>query len=419
VRKFFYALSLTGFALSAGPATMAASSGDAAFQARVDAIQKSVITLDSHDDIPFDWATKDVDPGVDGDQQDDLVKMRKGGLDVATFIVYVAQTKRTPENYAKAKTDALTKFDAIHRMAETMYPDRVQIAYSADQVRKIHASGKLVALIGIENGYVIGKDLSLIADYYKRGARYMTLTHFGNNDIGDSSIPREDLGDKGPEWHGLSPFGRQVIAEMNRVGMLVDVSHTSKDTTMQAIALSKAPVIASHSDVRALFDHPRSLDDEEMKALAAQGGVMQVVAYDSYLKAVPAEKQQAIKELMTALGIKSPEEVGKLDPKRKEQYKVQMKAFDERWPRADVKLFVDNIDYAVKLMGIDHVGIASDFGGGGGIDGWDNAGETRNVTEELVRRGYTEDQIAKIWGGNFLRVMAEAHAVAEKLSAQH
>ncbi len=416
VHGLAFALLLAASALMTVPALAA---DDAAFEAKVDKIQKDVITLDSHDDIPFDWATKDVDPGVDGDQQDDLVKMRKGGLDVATFIVYVAQTKRTPENYAKAKSDALTKFDAIHRMAETMYPDRVQIAYSADQVRKIHDAGKLVALIGIENGYVIGKDLSLIADYYKRGARYMTLTHFGNNDIGDSSIPRPDLGDKGPEWGGLSPFGKQVVAEMNRVGMLVDVSHTAKTTTMQAIALSKAPVIASHSAVRALFDHPRNLDDEEMKALAAQGGVMQVVAYDSYLKAVPREKSQAIKELLNALGIKSPEQVPKLDAKRKAQYKAQMTAFDERWPPANVKRFVDNIDYAVKLMGIDHVGIASDFGGGGGIAGWNSAAETRNVTAELVRRGYTEKQIAKIWSGNFLRVLAQAHAVAEKLSAQH
>ena len=409
-------LALMALALTARPAM---SADDAAFEAKVDKIQKDVITLDSHDDIPFDWATKDDDPGVDGDQQDDLAKMRKGGLDVATFIVYVAQTKRTPENYAKAKSDALIKFDAIHRMAETMYPDRVQIAYSADQVRKIHAAGKLVALIGIENGYVIGKDLSLIADYYKRGARYMTLTHFGNNDIGDSSIPRPDLGDKGPEWGGLSPFGKEVIAEMNRVGILVDVSHTAKTTTMQAIALSKAPVIASHSAVSALYDHPRNLDDEEMKALAAQGGVMQVVAYDSYLKAVPKEKQQAIKELLNALGIQSPEQVSKLDAKRKAQYNAQMKAFNERWPPANVKMFVDNIDYAVKLMGIDHVGIASDFGGGGGVEGWDNAAETRNVTAELVRRGYTEKQIAKIWSGNFLRVLAEAQAVAKKLSTQH
>jgi membrane dipeptidase len=416
VRGLGVGLALMALALTARPAM---SADDAAFEAKVDKIQKDVITLDSHDDIPFDWATKDDDPGVDGDQQDDLAKMRKGGLDVATFIVYVAQTKRTPENYAKAKADALTKFDAIHRMAETMYPDRVQIAYSADQVRKIHAGGKLVALIGIENGYVIGKDLSLIADYYKRGARYMTLTHFGNNDIGDSSIPRPDLGDKGPEWGGLSPFGKEVIAEMNRVGILVDVSHTAKTTTMQAIALSKAPVVASHSAVRALYDHPRNLDDEEMKALAAQGGVMQVVAYDSYLKAVPKEKQQAIKELLNALGIQSPEEIHALDPKRKAQYNAQMKAFNERWPPANVKMFVDNIDYAVKLMGIDHVGIASDFGGGGGVEGWDNAAETRNVTAELVRRGYTEKQIAKIWSGNFLRVLAEAQAVAKKLSTQH
>ena len=410
-------ISLAIFAL--GATTLTARAADsAAFEAKVDKIQKDVITLDSHDDIPFDWATPADDPGKLGEDQVDLVKMKKGGLDVATFIVYVAQGPRTPEGYAKAKKDALTKFNAIHRMAKE-YPDRIQIAYSADQVRRIHKSGKLVALIGIENGYVIGKDLSLIADYYKRGARYMTLTHFGNNDIGDSSIPLPKLGDKGPEWGGLSPFGHQVVDELNRVGILVDVSHTAKTTTMQAIAQSRAPVIASHSAVKALCDHPRNLDDEEMRALAKQGGVMQVVAYDSYLKPVPKAKTQAIKELMAALGIKSPEDVRKLDPKRKAQYEVQMTAFNERWPRATVKDFADHIDYAVKVMGIDHVGIASDFGGGGGIEGFDNASQARNVTAELVRRGYTEKQIGKIWSGNFLRVMAQARAEARTLSAQH
>ncbi len=235
MRIFGYGVVLGSLLLGAASVS-ALAADDAAFEAKVDRIQKDVITLDSHDDIPFDWATDADDPGKRGEDQVDLVKMKEGGLDVATFIVYVAQGPRTPEGYAKAKEDALTKFNAIHRMADTMYPDRIQIAYSADDVRRIHKEGKLVALIGIENGYVIGKDLSLIEDYYKRGARYMTLTHFGNNDIGDSSIPRPDLGDKGPEWGGLSPFGKQVVAELNRAGILVDVSHTAKTTTMQAIA---------------------------------------------------------------------------------------------------------------------------------------------------------------------------------------
>ena len=418
MRKIGYGIALAAIAFGASTMT-ARAADDTAFEAKVDKIQKDVITLDSHDDIPFDWATQADDPGKRGQDQVDLVKMKEGGLDVATFIVYVAQGPRTPEGYAKAKADALTKFNAIHRMADTMYPDRIQIAYSADQVRKIHKTGKLVALIGIENGYVIGKDLSLIDDYYKRGARYMTLTHFGNNDIGDSSILKPELGDKGPEWGGLSPFGKQVVAELNRVGILVDVSHTAKTTTMQAIAESKAPVIASHSAVDALNHHPRNLDDEEMRALAKQGGVMQVVAYDSYLHPVPKEKGQAIKELMAALGLKSPEDLRSLDPGRRKQYDIQMKAFDERWPRATVKDFVDHIDYAVKIMGIDHVGISTDFGGGGGIAGFNDASETRNVTAELVRRGYTEKQIGKIWSGNFLRVLAQAQAVADKLQAQH
>jgi len=158
-------------------------------------IHERILTIDTHDDIPANFATAEVDPGVRGERQVDLPKMREGGLDAAFFVVYVGQTERTPENYAQAKADAMTKFDAIHRMAEEMYPEQIAIAYSADDLERIHAEGKLVAVICIENGYVIGKDLSLLGQYHELGARYMTLTHGGHNDIGDSGTPRENLGD--------------------------------------------------------------------------------------------------------------------------------------------------------------------------------------------------------------------------------
>jgi membrane dipeptidase len=246
--------------------------------ARATEIQERVINIDTHDDIPPNFGTAEVDPGVRGDRQVDLPKMREGGLDVAFFVVYVGQTERTPENYAQAKADALAKFEGIHRVTEEMHPDEIELAYTADDVERIHASGKLVAAIGIENGYVIGEDLSLLERYHGLGGRYMTLTHGGHNDIGDSATPREELGDAEEEHGGLSAFGEQVVAEMNRLGIMVDISHTAKTTMLDAARLSQAPIIASHSSCRALADHPRNLDDEQLVALKENGGVAQMVA---------------------------------------------------------------------------------------------------------------------------------------------
>ena len=374
-------------------------------------IHERVLTIDTHDDIPSNFATEEVDPGVRGDRKVDLPKMTEGKLDAAFFIVYVGQTERTPENYQKAKADAMTKFDAIHRMTEEMYPDKIELAYSADDVERIHKSGKLVACIGIENGYVIGKDLALLEKYHGLGARYITLVHGGHNDIGDSSTPRERLGDDEAEHGGLSEFGRQVVSEMNRLGIMVDISHVSKQTMLQAAALSKAPVIASHSSVRALCDHARNMDDEQMLALKENGGVMQTCALRGFVKRPPEETQQALDALLQDMGAESRREVFRMPEEKQEEYRRRS---TEIWPSPTLNDFVDHIDYAVKLIGIDHVGISSDFDGGGGVEGWDNAAETFNVTLELARRGYSEDEISKLWGGNLLRVWREVERVASE-----
>jgi membrane dipeptidase len=347
---------LTGLATACGPSDMA------------ETIHEKVVTLDTHVDIPFDFATDDVDP-LDADLQVNIQKMRSGGLDAAFFIVYVGQAERTPEDYALAKQDALTKFNAIHRMTDVLYPEEIGLAYSPSDVESLIDEGRLAAAIGIENGYVIGTDLELLDDYYARGARYMTLVHNGHNDIGDSAQPNERLGDNETEHGGLSEFGVAVVTRMNDLGMMVDVSHASKATALDAIAASRAPVIASHSSVRAVADHVRNMDDETLLALRDNGGVIQIVAYPSYVRAEPP---------------------------------------------ADVSAFVDHIDYAVELIGVDHVGISSDFGGGGGVEGWDDATETMNVTAELVRRQYSEEDIAKLWSGNLLRVWREVEAAATR-----
>jgi membrane dipeptidase len=373
-----------------------------------------VLTIATHDVIPFVFATDAVDP-LDADRQVNLEKMRSGGLDVGFFVVYVGQTRRTPEGYREAREGAITKFDAIHRMAETMYPDLIDIAYTAADVERIHASGKLVAAIGIENGYVIGRDLSLLADYHGRGARYMTLAHNGHNDIADSAQPREQLGDVPEEHDGLSPFGEQVVAEMNRLGMMVDISHISRDAALDAIRVSRAPVIASHSSAYAVQPHVRNLDDETLLALRDNGGVVQVTAFAAYVKAEPPEKAQELADLRYMRGFTgrtTPDSMETMSSQDKFEYTQGIEMLEAKYPSAHVPDFVNHIDHIVQLIGIDHVGISSDFDGGGGIVGWNDAAETPNVTLELVRRGYSEEEIAKLWGGNLLRVWREVERVA-------
>ena len=384
---------------------------------RARGIHDRVLTIDTHDDISFDFATSEVDPGIRGDRQVDLVKMREGGLDAAFFIVYVGQTERTPENYRQAQADALTKFDAIHRMAEEMYPDRVEIAYTADDFERIAASGKLVAAIGIENGYVIGTDLSLLGTYHARGARYITLAHNGHNDIADSANPRDNLGDTESEHDGISAFGEEVIGEMNRLGIMVDVSHISKSAMLDAVRVSRAPVIASHSSTRALADTPRNMDDEQLLALRANGGVIQTVALGAFVSQTAGARGAATQALRTdlGLGLNGGVTLDDLGTSQRAEYDRRLAEIDQEWPAADVAMFVDHIDHAVDLIGVDHVGISSDFDGGGGVEGWNDASETLNVTLELVRRGYTEEEIAKLWGGNLLRVLRATERVAREI----
>ena len=383
--------------LLASACASSAESQEALVQ-RARAIHERALTIDTHDDIPFNYATPEVNACGDTRMQVDIPKMKAGGLDAAFFIVYVGQGPRTPEGNAKAKQDALTKFTAIHRMAEQMCPDQIELAYTPDDVERIARSGKRVALIGIENGYVIGRDLALIKDYYDRGARYMTLAHGAHNDISDSATPQN------PEHNGLSAFGEQVVAEMNRVGMMVDVSHISKAAMMHAVRISRAPVIASHSSTRAIADHPRNMDDEQLQALKQNGGVMQTVAFAAYVKIQPPERLEAIRLLREKMLVTGASSVRALPADKQAEYERELAKIDEKWPRATVRDFVDHIDHAVKLIGVDHVGISSDFDGGGGVEGWNSAAETFNVTLELVRRGYSERDIHKLWGGNLLRV---------------
>jgi membrane dipeptidase len=413
----------------AAAATLAAQGGaDAALVQKARAIHDRVITLDTHADINPDNFTRQRNYTQRLETQVNLPKMVDGGLDVAFFIVYVGQGPLTPEGYDAAYKQAVAKFDAIHHLTKEIAPGQIELALTAADVPRIAKSGKKVALIGIENGYPIGTDTKRVKEFYDRGGRYLSLAHNGHSQLADSNT-----GERDDKWlhNGLSELGKQVIAEANKWGIMVDVSHPSKAANMQAMALSKAPVIASHSAARALADHSRNLDDEQLDALKKNGGVVQTVAFASYVKIAKPdspERAAAIQALRTEFELPAPGPGGggrggglnRLTPAQREQYAKRMADIDKRLPgdpRATVADFVNHVDYLVKKIGLDHVGISSDFDGGGGVDGWNGAEETFNVTLELVRRGYTEEQIGKIWSGNLLRVMAEVEKVAQQIQS--
>jgi membrane dipeptidase len=391
---------------------------DAELVARARGIHERVITVDTHVDIPPNYGSDAYDPMKPGPrgQQVHIPTQIEGGLDATFLIVYVGQGELTTMGYASALSDAMIKFAAIHKVAEKMYPDKIEIAYTADDVRRISAAGKKVALIGIENGYPMGEEIDLLDVFYDYGGRYFGHTHIGHNQLGDSSMDQSRSVTEPPKplHGGLSALGKLAVKRSNELGIMNDISHAGVQTSLDIIAASKAPVIASHSGVKGVFNHPRNLSDAELLALKKNNGVAQMVAFDTYLRAVPKDKSAATKALQEEFGIKEMSDMGKLAPDQTKAYRAKADEIELKWPKAGVKDLVDHIDYAVKLIGVDHVGISSDFNGGGGITGWNSASETFNVTLELVKRGYTEEQIEKIWGGNLLRVMADVEKYAAK-----
>ena len=451
-------LAAVGLALLAAPFTPIHAQQD--LVARAGAIHQRVITLDTHNDIDPDNFTADCNYTMRLTTQVNLPKMKEGGMDVSFMVVYVGQQNppQAPDAFESAGYDraykaAIAKFDAVHRLTEKIAPNDIELALTAADVVRINRAGKKVAVIGIENGYPLGTDIARVKEFFDRGGRYLSLAHNGHSQLADSHTGEADGVWR---WGGLSPLGRQVIQEMNKWGIMVDVSHPSKGAIMQAIGLSKAPVIASHSGVRKLANTSRNMDDETLMAMKTNGGVVQIVGLSGFVKVDPPERAPAITALRNEFGLNAgggrggrgggrgaaaapaarcPVEtpgsatttadsgrgdaaVAALAADRRAEFDRRMAEIDRQWPaagRATVKDFVDEIDYAVKLIGIDHVGISSDFDGGGGIDGWNSAAEAFNVTLELVRRGYTEEQIGKIWSGNLLRVWSEVEKVAKAI----
>jgi membrane dipeptidase len=383
---------------------------------RARSIHCAALTIDSHIDVPNNFATAEVDPGTDGEAQLTLPKMQRGCLDAAFFIAAVGQNERTAAQYRHAWDEAQKMIAGIHRMTK-QYPQRIALARTADDVVRITNTGRQAALIGLENGYALGTDLRQLRALFDLGVRYITLTHVGHNAFADSSVPIKELGDAQEEHGGLSEIGRELIQEMNCLGIMVDVSHTSKKTTLQAIGASKTPVIASHSAARGVANSPRNMDDEQLRLLAQHGGVIQVVGYSHYIKLNSPEKERAIDKVSTELGLSGSLAWAQAPNSTLVAYGHRLVALDQQWPRASVADYVDHIDYIVKRAGIDHVGVGSDFyaGGGaasGGLNGWMDVSQNVHVTEELLRRGYSEQDIRKIWGGNLLRVMRETQKAA-------
>lgn len=390
-----------------------AQKGEADLLVKARALHQKMLSVDTHSDTSGSLLNKDWNiaerhqPGQPGFTKIDLPRMKEGGLDAEFFSVFVGQGPLTPEGYQKARERALATLDAVHQMCRD-HSGLIGLALTPDDAIGLKKGGKLAAFIGMENGYPVGRNLSNLEEYYEKGIRYLTLCHSGDNDICASSSRRD-----GGEDYGLTDFGREVVASCNRLGIMVDVSHMSDKSFFDVIAVTKAPIIASHSGCRALASSPRNLTDDQLRALAKNGGVIQTVFLGSYLKDFKPnpEREAAIQELQKKFG---PRREIK-DEAVMAKYRAEMETLDKRHPqeRATLKDVVDHIDHVVKTVGIDHTGIGTDFDGGGGVIGCDDASEMINVTVELLRRGYSDQDIAKIWSGNLFRVFNKVIEVAE------
>lgn len=386
----------------------------AAFAADAHDIHERIMTLDSHLDTPMNfgrpgWDMLDEHTVAEDQSQVDYPRMVKGGLDGGFFAIYTPQGMRTPEAFLRARDAAILRGVEIREMV-ARHPDKFELALKADDAARIAARGKRFVFMSIENSYPLGKDLSLMRTFYALGVRMIGPVHFTNNDLADSST---DL--KGPEWHGLSPLGKEFIAEANRLGMVLDASHASDEVFDQMLALSAAPIILSHSGSSAIFKHPRNIDDARIKQLAAKGGVIQVNSYSDYLIQMP--DIPARDAAMRALGMKyGPFRA--LGSDKLKAYMTERHAIEAQYPlpRATMDDVMAHLLHVLKLAGPDHVGIGLDLDGGGGVVGMEDVAGIPEITKRLLAAGYSEADLANIWGGNALRVLRETEAKASQLA---
>ncbi|MEE4197377.1 MAG: dipeptidase [Bacteroidales bacterium] len=376
-------------------------------------IHDKIVSIDTHTDTPLNFLDPDFDIGKWNDFEEtrsrvDFPKMKAGRLDAAFMAVFIGQRARDDEGNRKAKERALKIFDALHKQVGK-YPDMAEIAYRPGDIYRIKEAGKRAVYIGLENGYPIGTDLMMVDTFYDLGARYITLAHTRNNDLCDSSTDPE-----GPEHNGLSSFGEEVVQRMNQLGLMIDVSHISDSAYFDVLNITKTPVIASHSSVRALCNSPRNFSDTMLHALKKNGGVIQICILSDYIK--EAAPNPARDSAFTALREKYNHFEG-LSEEEHQKAVMEWRETDKNFPKelATVSDVVDHIDYVVNTIGIDYVGIGTDFDGGGGVEGCMDASQMKNITIEMLKRGYTQKEIQKIWGENFLRVFRQVEQNAHKI----
>lgn len=378
-------------------------------------IHKQVLTVDTHADTPGLLLRGDYDLGrrnpSDQGPQVDFPRMKEGGLDAIFLVVYLGQGKLTQEGYDAAHERALRTFDVIRESLDS-YPEMAEPALTPDDAYTIAEKGKRAIYIGVENGYPIGRDLSRLRKYYDLGARYLTLSHGRHNQICDSSTDTSE-----PLHNGLSNFGREVVKEMNRLGMIVDISHIADRSVRDVLETTRAPVLATHSNAKAVHDHPRNLNDDLLRGIAENGGVVHVTFVSSFVAPGPPNPER---DSARAAVLEKWNNFEGLSEEDMEQARKEWDDVNRKFPleRATVSDLVDHIDHIVEVAGIDHVAIGSDFDGGGRLEDCHDATEIGNITRELVRRGYSKEETEKIWSGNFMRVFREVERVAQKLRAE-
>jgi membrane dipeptidase len=372
---------------------------------------RDAIVLDTHFDTPANFHLPGWDMldrhsyAVDGSQVD-LPRMIEGGVDGGFFAVFTPQGARGPEGNAKARDYALVRATEIHEMV-AKHSAQFAIALKADDVTQILAAKKRFVFISMENGSPVAGDISLLQAFYALGLRMAGPVHFLTNDLGDSATDK-------PEWNGLSPKGKQFVAEANRLGIVLDASHSADSVLDQMLALSKAPIVLSHSGCRAIFDNPRNVDDDRLRALAKNGGVIQINAFSNYMVPTPKipEREAALAKLMKDAGVTGRD----MTADQRKAFLAGKKGIDAKWPvpRANLDDYMKHMIHAIKVAGIDHVGVSGDFDGGGGIDGLESVADYPKISQRLMAAGYSKADVAKVWGGNALRVLREVEAAKAK-----
>jgi len=374
-------------------------------------IHKKALTVDTHVDTPMALLNEGFDVGQRNEAPQsrvDFVRMKEGGLDAIFFAAFTGQRERTAENTEEAYKRAHQMIDSTWAVCKK-YSHLAEVATNSADAERLKTLGKQAIYIGMENGFPLGTDITRVKEFYDKGVRYITLSHSKNNDICDSSTDAA-----GPEHNGLSKFGKKVVKEMNRIGIIVDVSHISDKAFFDVMKRSKAPVIASHSSVRAIARHPRNMTDEMIKALAKNGGVIQICLLDDYVKdpdttTVRYKKMQELRKIYNT-------KFESMTDEEKTTFRQKWHETEEKYPKTlpTVVDLVDHIDHVKNLVGIDYVGIGSDFDGGGGLADCEDVSQFPNITREMVKRGYTEEEIVKVWGGNFFRVFRKVETLTKK-----